>query len=222
MCVNAQKRGWSKPLAQLEEKRNALGSPFMQRVFTASIHSTEEIMKHLTKLLAMPLALGLMPYSAIAKDDNDDDSREFVAEMVQLNSSGVWAEVELELIDGKTLKVEIKATGLEPGKPHPQHIHGKDNPVADATCPGLDADTDGDGLISVGEGVPSYGPIILPLVPFDLVDAGGNLDYEATFTINPGALQPLNKRTIVMHGLTVNGAYIPSLPIACGQIVEED
>jgi len=180
-------------------------------------------MKHVAKLLAMPLAFGLLPYAAIADDNDDDgDSREFVVEMVQLNSSGVYAEVELELVNGNTLKVEIEASGLEPGKPHPQHIHGIDNPVKNSTCPGLDADSDGDGIITVGEGFPSYGPIILPLVPFDLVDASGNLDYEATFTINPGTLQPLHKRTIVMHGMTVNGAYVPSLPIACGEIVEED
>lgn len=74
----------------------------------------------------------------------------------------------------------------------------------------------------MGEGLQAYGPIILPLVPFDLVDASGNLGYEATFTINPGALQPLHKRTIVMHGMTVNGGYVPSLPVACGEIVEED
>lgn len=180
-------------------------------------------MKHLAKLLAMPLAFGLVPYAAVADDDDDDDhGREFVAEMVQLNSSGVYAEIELKLIKGNTLKVEIEATGLESGKPHPQHIHGHDNPVTDATCPGLDADTDGDGIITVGEGVPAYGPIILPLVPFDLVDASGNLEYEATFTINPGALQPLHKRAIVMHGMTVNGQYIPSLPIACGTLVADD
>mgnify|MGYP003573555248 CR=1 FL=1 len=184
-------------------------------------------MKDLAKLLAMLLAFGLVPHAATADnddddDDDDDDGKEFVAEMVQLNSSGVFAEVELKLIKGKTLKVEIEASGLEPGKPHPQHVHGIDNPVKNSTCPGLDADTNGDGIITIGEGVPSFGPIILPLVPFDLVDASGNLDYEATFTINPGALQPLHKRTIVLHGMTVNGAYVPSLPIACGEIVQDD
>jgi len=177
-------------------------------------------MNHITKLLALPLALGVLPCAAIA-DDNDGDVQKYVAEMGQLNSSGVFAEVELTITNGNQLKVEIEASGLEPGKPHPQHVHGKDNPVANATCPGPEADTNGDGVVSVGEGLPSYGPIILPLVPFNLVDAGGNLNYEATFTINPGALQPLHKRAIVLHGMTVNGAYVPSLPIACGQIVQD-
>ncbi len=111
-------------------------------------------MKHLIRLLAMPLAFGLVPHTAIADDDDDDDdSRDFVAEMVQLNSSGVYAEVELELINGRTLKVEIEASGLEPGKPHPQHIHGIDNPVKNSTCPGLDAVAIGVGIKSRAGGI---------------------------------------------------------------------
>ena len=177
-------------------------------------------MRFTLKTFIFPVALGLVPL--LANADDETESREFVANMVQLNSSGVYAEVELELTDGKTLTVSIEASGLEPGKPHPQHIHGLDKPVRNATCPGIEADTDGDGIISIGEGVPSFGPIILPLNPFDLVDESGNLEYEATFTINPGTLQPLHKRAVVLHGLTVNGEYIPSLPIACGEIQEEE
>ncbi len=176
-------------------------------------------MNHLTKLAALPLLS--LSYPCITLADAEDDSQTYVAAMAPLNNSGVYAEIELTVKNGNRLKVEIEASGMEPGKPHPQHIHGKDNPVANATCPGPEADSDGDGVVSVGEGLPAYGPIILPLVPFDLVDAAGNLDYEATFRINPGALQPLHKRTIVLHGMTVNGSYVPSLPIACGEIVAD-
>ena len=38
-------------------------------------------------------------------------------------------------------------------------------------------DTDGDGIVSVGEGFPFYGPVILPLAPFNLVDGDGELSY---------------------------------------------
>lgn len=130
--------------------------------------------------------------------------------------------MEIKLVNGNTLHVSIEASGLEPDKVHPQHIHGINNPLKNATCPGIDADTDGDGVISVREGLPSYGPIILPLLPFDLVDAEGKLKYEASFTINPNSLQPLHKRVVLLHGMTVNNQYIPSLPIACGQIREDD
>ena len=179
-------------------------------------------MKKLTRnALAVSLSIVLIPSLAIADDDNDGDEKEYSVNMAPLNDSGVYAEIEMKL-KGKKLEVEIKASGLEPGKIHPQHIHGHGTPPTNSTCPGPEADVDGDGVVSVGEGLPSYGPIMLPLVPFNLVDEAGNLDYEATFTINLGDLQPLHKRTVVMHGMTVNGSYIPSLPIACGEIFKED
>ena len=70
--------------------------------------------------------------------------------------------------------------------------------------------------------MPFYGPIVLPLTPFDLVSANGELRYEAKFSINPASVQPIGKRTIVLHGMTVNGTYIPSLPIACGTVEIDD
>jgi len=172
------------------------------------------------KVIVTLLALAAFPLANAYADDDEMEIREFEAEMVQLNSSGVYADVDVKLINGKTLVVEIEASGLEPGKPHPQHIHGFNKPVARSTCPTAENDTDGDGIITVAEGAAAFGPILLPLVPFDLVDDAGQLDYQASFTINPGNLQPLGKRTVVLHGLTVNGEYIPSLPIACGQLVE--
>lgn len=173
------------------------------------------------QVIVTSLALAAFPLANAHADDDEMEVREFTAEMVQLNSSGVYADVDMKLIDGKTLVVTIEASGLEPGKPHPQHIHGFNKPVADSACPTAENDTDGNGIITVGEGAAAFGPILLPLVPFDLVDGAGHLDYQATFTINPGNLQPLGKRTVVLHGLTVDGEYVPSLPVACGQLVEE-
>ena len=68
------------------------------------------------------------------------------------------------------------------------------------------------------EGLPNYGPIVLPLTPFNQVDEDGNLEYEAEFEIDPSESDILQKRTIVLHGMSVNGQYIPTLPVACGQI----
>ena len=93
-------------------------------------------------------------------------------------------------------------------------------PKKNSTCPTPDADANGDGIVDVGEGLPNYGPVILPLVPFTLVDGDGNLSYYATFTIRPNELQPLHKRTVVLHGLTIDGTYVPSTPVACGEILE--
>lgn len=172
-------------------------------------------MKTLKLLLGIVLSFGFLSH---ALADQHGMATTYTASLIPLNNSGVYAQVEVSLMNGRELMVSINASGLEPGKPHPQHIHGFNKPVTNSTCPTLEADTDGDGLISVTEGVPSFGPIILPLMPFNLVDDNGNLSYTANFPVRLGDLQPLHKRAVVIHGLTVNGSYIPSLPVACGEL----
>lgn len=170
--------------------------------------------------ILIPAVLTLaMSYTSVFADDDDD--KEYEVDLAPLNNSGVYGEVELKL-KGKMLHISIEAHGLEPGKIHPQHIHGFNNPVKKSTCPGIEADSNADGIISVQEGLPAYGPIILPLTPFDLVEANGKLEYEASFKINPSTVQPLEKRVVLLHGMTVNNQYIPSLPIACGKIRKDD
>jgi len=174
------------------------------------------------ELKYLSFAFLLLPISVYSHASDDDNERKFEVEFTSLNGSGVYAKAEIELKGNRKIKIKIEASGLESGKPHPQHIHGLDKPVRTATCPDISADTNADGLISVAEGLPSYGPIVLPLVPFNLVDENGELDYEVTYTITPGSVQPLQKRVIILHGMTVNGEYIPSLPIACGVIEQEE
>lgn len=161
--------------------------------------------------LALSLTTGTLAHTG-------KDARHFQVDLAPLNDSGVSGQAELK-VDGDMLTVKIQATGLEAGQVHPQHIHGFDNPK-NSTCPGPERDVNGDGRVDVGEGLPDYGPVILSLVPFNLVDGNGNLDFEETYPI-PAGLEPidtLQNRAIVLHGLTVDGSYEPSLPVACGQI----
>lgn len=51
----------------------------------------------------------------------------------------------------------VSADGLESGMIHPQHVH------AAAACPPAAADVNKDGYVDVIEGVPFYGPILIPL-----------------------------------------------------------
>ena len=172
-----------------------------------------------TKFLAIPLLFWCVSTPLQA---SEEDSLEYKIHLYPLNGSGVRGEAEIEIKKGNTIKISLEAEGLEIDRPHPQHIHGLSNPVREATCPDISADVNADGLISVGEGLPFYGPIVLPLTPFDLVSANGELRYEAKFSINPATVQPIGKRSIVLHGMTVNGTYIPSLPIACGTVEVDD
>jgi hypothetical protein len=51
----------------------------------------------------------------------------------------------------------VSALGIEGGMIHPQHVHAASN------CPPASADVNHDGFVDVIEGVPFYGPILIPL-----------------------------------------------------------
>ncbi len=136
---------------------------------------------------------------------------------MSLNGSGVSGTATLTLM-GDELTVHIQASGLEPGMVHPQHIHGFMENNKNSVCPPMSADTDGDGLIELGEGLPFYGPVILPLEPFPTAP-DGTIDYTRTFNVADYMhLLPLQNNVIVLHGMTVDGEYIATLPVACGMI----
>ncbi len=157
----------------------------------------------------------------------------YSVDFTALNGSGVSGSAELTLM-GDELTVKVYAMGLEPNMVHPQHIHGFTENKKNSTCPTSAADANGDGLVDLVEGLPSYGPVLLelyvPVDEFPVADENGVLVYERTFTlgetefteegelITESALSPLQNRTIVLHGMTVDGEYIATLPVACGQI----
>ena len=141
----------------------------------------------------------------------------YTADIMSLNNSGVMGTATL-MLDGDMLTVHIQASGLEPGMIHPQHIHGFKDSNKNAVCPPMSADMDGDGLIELAEGLPFYGPILLPLQPFP-VAPDGTIDYKQTFDISDKTvLLPLQNNVIVLHGMTVDGEYVATLPVACGEI----
>jgi hypothetical protein len=141
----------------------------------------------------------------------------FYAEIGELNGSGVSGTASFEL-DGDTLSVSVEASGLTPDEQHAMHIHGTEE--GQSICPVLDLDTDGDGLISLEEGVPAYGGVVVDLQPYPVADAEGNISFEETYTIDPEVVGDLSTRTIIIHGLEVDGEYDASLPVGCGVIEE--
>lgn len=143
--------------------------------------------------------------------------KEYKVSLGALNNSGVHGMAHL-MLDGDRLTVTVEAMGLEAGKPHPQHIHGFMENNRNSTCPTTALDTNGDGLIDLGESVPAYGPVLLDLAPMPTADASGKVMYTRTFEVSKDLL-PLQNRAIVLHGLTVNGTYIATLPVACGQVM---
>jgi hypothetical protein len=177
----------------------------------------------------------------------------YSASLNELNGSGVSGTADLTYnASDQLLTVDISASGLEPGAPHPQHIHGRfdgGGNVADSFSPTLADDTDGDGFVELAEGLPQYGPVLVPLTSpaggalenFPTADDGTinfsqtyDLTSDATFAADFGTdgLLPLENREIVLHGLTLaegegaNGGeangeagYKATLPVASGEIV---
>ncbi|WP_122261338.1 hypothetical protein [Ornithinimicrobium cerasi] len=150
------------------------------------------------------------------------------------------------LPNGK-VQVSVQAWGLAPLLPHAMHLHGFTD-QADLGCPGPAADSDGNGLVNVIEGAPSYGGIIaslttsgdtspssaLALDRFPVADADGRLSYTRTF-VNGDSLANADTAQVVVHGIDLNtsGTYDfdagPSeltdqapleatLPVLCGGI----
>jgi hypothetical protein len=118
------------------------------------------------------------------------------------------------------LKVHVRATGLVPNMPHAQHIHG-DLTGHDFTCPTDSADEDGDGFITVEEGLPDYGGIHISLTTkgdtapesglavdrMPVADEGGMVDYTRTLKTDQlpkGTLKALHHLHVVQHGVDAN------------------
>ncbi|GAA4318308.1 hypothetical protein [Christiangramia aestuarii] len=153
--------------------------------------------------------------------NNGSKAKMYTVEFGSLNESGVSGTAELSLT-GSTLTVNISASGLEANQVHPQHIHGFSSNKGNSTCPPASADQDGDGYVSIPEGAPFYGGVLLTLGPIPTADANGNINFTMTYEYEDGIdsdITPLQNRAIVLHGMTVDGEYWAGLPVACGQIM---
>jgi Ca2+-binding RTX toxin-like protein len=174
--------------------------------------------------------------------------RVFFADLNELNNSDAEGGALL-VLKGSQLTVITAATGVEAGQLHAQHIHGFED-GRNSNVPTLAQDTDRDGFIELGEGISTYGPILLNLTSppgpaasgFPTPD-GTSFLFSQTYDLNDpanGALATLlddvslDRREIVLHGLStalghgagttgeVDGSagYKVVLPIAAGEIRE--
>lgn len=200
---------------------------------------TGAIRKGLTLVAAAAVMVGL---GACGEDELAGVGRfgTFISNPTAMNGSGVMAAATFVVTDEEFTAI-VNATGLAPGQEHPQSVNAGD------ACPTPAADTDGDGLVDFQEGLPFYGPVLIPLDD-DLADGAANTfpvgavtEYQQSVGIKalmvtiPIDEQPLDlgTRTVVINGAFVlNGAIVPAntpgaeyvetLPVACGVIVQMD
>jgi hypothetical protein len=177
----------------------------------------------LTLVLVVVLLLTVTA-SAFARGGNVSTYR---ASLVELNGSGVTGMVAITMLPGQ-LKVSVWAYGTVPRKPHQQHIHGFAD-GSQATVPPPEADTNGDGFVSLAEAVPYSGPVLLALTPYRSAKRAGFIVFTRVYRgadlakLNLGDVT-INRRVVMIHGgywAPVYGTmeYDEMLPVAAGRIV---
>lgn len=143
----------------------------------------------------------------------------YEARLVALNSSGVTGRAFMQLTANGNIAVMVEARGVEAGKAHLQIIHAL--PGKTATCPTLAAATDGTHLVTNDLGQPVYGAPAIQLPPQQ--PTGTSYLFAQTVSVTSLGLSvnqvpsPLGT-TVVIHGMTVDGTYVATLPVACGVI----
>ncbi|GAB3191075.1 hypothetical protein [Nesterenkonia suensis] len=161
------------------------------------------------------LALGGLALTASpAMAHGHDDSWSVQASLEELNGSGTTGEVMID-IQGQEATVTMNVTGaadefMDGPFPHAQHIHIG----AQGLCPGAEADTDGDGVVSTPEGHHFYGDIGTSLttegdtspdsgLAVDRFPGGSEYSYERTFDLSDDTLASLEEGTavVVVHGV---------------------
>lgn len=169
----------------------------------------------------------------------------YIVDFTALNGSGVSGTTTLDYNEADSvLSILFDVTGLDPNGGHVAHIHGlfgADGQPVDSTTPTIAQDTDGDGFIELGEGIATYGDVLLPLGDIGST-AAGTSNFSMTYDLSDSSifnadydeddLTPFTLREVVIHGLTVpqgpgantpgevdgTNGYLATLPVASGEI----
>lgn len=99
-------------------------------------------------------------------------------------------------VEGDEIKVQVEMNNLRPrAEGHPQHIHTA------TECPTMAADVNNDGFVDVIEGVPTYGPILVPLDGDISAQAAQREDYPIPTSVGKAGFGYLYQETASLSRL---------------------
>jgi hypothetical protein len=205
-------------------------------------------LRRILTTLAVSAAALALPSAALAQSPTT-----FTAQLQEANDSGASGTATIQL-DGTTADIRIQGRNFFDGFPHAIHIHGE--PGGSNVCPPAmnpgeagfdDVDENGDGILSVVEGVPFYGGVTVSLttegdtspdsaLAVDRFPTSGTLDYQRTIELPQDVADNLSSLHVVVHATDINdsgeigdsgteSSLDPELdieataPAACGQLV---
>ena len=137
----------------------------------------------------------------------DDKAKHYKACLYPENGSKAFGFAYFSL-EGNTLRATVMGTNLEAGRTHLQHIH--ENADCDAAGPPILSLTEEDGSWPMATG------------------AFGTITYNRVFTLGSGdipaasAINPLQDRTVNLHGMTVGESYNAGIVVACGELALQE
>ena len=196
-------------------------------------------MKRMKKPLLMLAPLALMAAAPLALAPSAaqaaDGGTTYQATLNPLNHATGSGQFTMT-VTGDQATVNMSWSGLAKtfngsAYPHVQHIHVGGM----SACPTAADDKNGDGVVSVTEGAPSYGGIATTLglsgdtsaasgTDLKIAPSGDSLNYQRTFTLNSDTMKGLSTGVVVVHGLDPatlskkaqgeKSDLVPSLPLA--------
>ena len=203
------------------------------------VHTTDSTMRS----LRIPAVAVLAAAFAMAGCDNGPNTRTYTADLSALNGSGASGVATITVDnESNVVSVSLTASGLD-DTIHAQHVHSAGSIIS--SCPTAADDANSDGYVDVVEGLPKYGPIILPLdndisgadanvsgfptgtsIDYttsapradvaDAVDNDGFLDFQDWAIVVHGTTEDLPSTVATLPGSGLSNQV--TLPVACGAI----
>lgn len=133
----------------------------------------------------------------------------FDVELAPVEDSDVTGTAHL-VLRGDRLSVILRAHGLDPGKVHPVILHGFPGGRT-SICPGASPAVREISSLDPDDVRRVFGLGLLGLVPSPKADLGGVATFEHAYDVEPEAIEPLARRTLVLY-------HESGTPIACGEI----